>query len=211
MTAALHERRTAGAPAPEALEMSRCDDPLRAALDEVSARSSGGAPFLFAFAGSLLICAVLGFVLPLETAALILMFQGNVALPVALFLERRMGTRRMAKDNPLRPLSVQLALSQVLALPAAFLAYSYHPALVPAALAAIVGCHFLPYAWLQRTRAYAVLAVAVSIGAYALTMVLKRGAFSWVVLYMAALYVVFGAIVRARAARHVRAAGAVAP
>ena len=39
------------------------------------------------------------------------------------------------------------------------IANSYHPALVPAAFAAIGGGHFLPYAWLHRTRLYVALGV----------------------------------------------------
>ena len=45
------------------------------------------------------------------------MFQGGVALPLAFWLERRMGTGRMQADNPFRALSGQMAMSQALGLP----------------------------------------------------------------------------------------------
>ena len=51
-----------------------------------------------------------GFYLPPKTAALMLMFQGGVALPAAFLLERRLGWGPMAKENPLNALSVQLEL-----------------------------------------------------------------------------------------------------
>jgi Family of unknown function (DUF7010) len=180
------------------------------ARDEISASSAGGAPFLYAFAGSLIVCAILGLLLPLKTAALILLFQGNAALPIAFWLERRMGRGPMSNDNPLKSLSVLMAMSQVAALPAALIAYSRDPWLVPAALAAIGGGHFLPYAWLQRTRVYAVLGVAISVGALAITLVLRDAGFPWVLIYMAVLYVAGGIAVRSRARELSRAARAAA-
>jgi hypothetical protein len=191
----------------EGAAVAPSDAPWRGGIDdareEVSASSAGGAGFLFAFGLTIGICAWIGTWLPVQTAAIILLFQGNVALPLAFWLERRLAMGPMARSNPLRSLSIQLAVSQVLGLPAAFIAYSYHPSLVPAALAAIAGAHFVPYAWLQRTRAYVVLAVAVSIGSLALTLALKRGAFSWVCLWMSFCYIIAAFVVRAAAARHV--------
>lgn len=176
------------------------------ARNEVFASASGGAPFLLAFGTTLGACALLGVFLPVATAAIVLFFQGNVALPLAFWLEPRLTRARMSRSNPLRELSIQLAMSQVLALPAAFIAYSHHPALVPAALAAIAGAHFLPYAWLHRTRVYSVLAVAVSAGGFALTYVLRSGSFTWVCLFMSLAYFVAAAVLLRRS-RAVQPAG----
>lgn len=161
---------------------------IAAALDDVSASSAGGAPFLIAFALTLAVCGVLGMFLPVKTAALVVLFQGNVALPLAFLLERRLGTRRMGADHPLRPLSVQMAMSQIVALPVVVLVYLLEPAYVPAAMAAIGGGHFLPYAWLQRTRLYVALGAAVSVGALALALWLGRESFPAVLFYVSACY-----------------------
>jgi hypothetical protein len=161
---------------------------LDEARRDVSAASAGGAPFLICFGLTLLACAALSFVVPRSTAALLVIFQGAVALPASFLLERRMGHARMAPDNPLRPLSVQLAMSQVLALPAVILVYSLNPGGVPLVMAAIAGGHFLPYAWLQRTSVYVGLAVAVSGGALALQIGLGRVAFPYVLVWMTACY-----------------------
>lgn len=161
-----------------------------AALDEVSASSAGGAPFLIAFALTLAASGVAGLLLPLKVAAVVVLFQGNLALPLAFVLERRMAARSMAADHPLRPLSVQMAMSQIVALPVVLLIYFLEPAYVPAAMAAIGGGHFLPYAWLHRTRIYAVLGVAVSLGAFALAAWLGRGSFAPVLFYLSACYAV---------------------
>ncbi len=174
---------------------------LDRARDDVSASSAGGAPFLIAFGLTLSATAIASFFLPLRIAALVALFQGNLALPLAFWLERRMGRGPMAPGNPLKPLSVLMAMSQIVALPAVFYAYGLHPAYVPAALAAIGGGHFLPYAWLQRTQIYTVLGIAVALGAFAISIVLRRESFPWVLFYMAALYGVAAPMLAAHARR----------
>src|SRR5690606_37399813 len=113
---------------------------------DISAGSAGGAPFLIAYGATFFLTAVLALVLPPETAALVAMFQGGVALPAAFWLQRRLGLRPVAAHNPLQSLSAQLAVSQALALPALIAAYSLNPRTVPLVLAAVGGMHFLPYA-----------------------------------------------------------------
>jgi len=174
---------------------------LERARDQVSASSMGGAPFLISFGATLFITALLSFYLPVNQAALVAMFQGGVALPIAFWLERRMGSGPMSQDNPLRPLSVQLAMSQVVALPAVIVAYSLNPSTVPVVLAAIAGGHFLPYAWLQRTRVYVALAVAIAVGAFAIQIALGSGAFPFVLFYMSLLYWIAAPFLYRNAAR----------
>jgi hypothetical protein len=161
---------------------------LTHALDDVSRSSAGGAPFLIAYGATFVITGILSFFLPRPTAALIAMFQGGVALPVAFWLERRMGSGGMAADNPLRPLSVQLAMSQALALPALIVVYSLNPGGIPVVLASLGGVHFFPYAWLHRTRNYIILGSAVAIGGFLLQMFLGSAAFSFILLYVGAVY-----------------------
>lgn len=170
------------------------------AQDEVSASSAGGAPFLIAYGATLFVTGILYYFLPLETVALIAIFQGTVALPVAFWLERRLGWQKRTAENPLQSLSVQMAMSQVLALPATIIAYSLNPATVPAVLAAIGGGHFLPYAWLHRTRYYAIMAVAVSIGAFIIQLLLRADAFSYILFFMAIVYWITAPLVYRNAA-----------
>lgn len=63
------------------------------------------------------------------------------------------------------------------------------------------GAHFLPYAWLHRTRLYLALAVAVSLGAFALQLVLRSAAFPYILIYMAIVYWVLAPLVYRHAAR----------
>lgn len=161
---------------------------IAAALDDVTASSAGGAPFLIAFGFTLAASAVLALFLPVKVAALVVLFQGNLALPLAFLLERRLALRRISGDDPLRPLAVQMAMSQIVALPVVLLVYGLQPAYVPGAMAAIGGGHFLPYTWLHRTRIYTVLGVAVSVGAFAICLWLGPRSFAPVLFYMSACY-----------------------
>jgi hypothetical protein len=179
---------------------------LNKAFDEVSASSMGGAPFLIAYGATFFITAILSFFIPRPAAALIAMFQGGIALPLAFWLERKMGSRQMASDNLLRSLSIQMAMSQALGLPALILVYSLNPGGIPLALASLGGVHFLPYAWLHRTRIYVYFAVAVSIGAFAIQVWLAARAFSFILLYVAVVYWIATPLVYKHAARLVKGA-----
>jgi hypothetical protein len=181
--------------------MLKTSNDLNLAFTEVSRSSAGGAPFLIAYGGTFLITAVLSFFLPKPTVALIAMFQGGVALPLAFWLERKMGTGRMAADNPLRPLSVQMAMSQALGLPVLILVYSLNPAGIPLALASLGGVHFLPYAWLHRTRIYVAFAFIVSIGSFAIQLALGARGFSFILLFVALVYWITAPLVYRHAAR----------
>ena len=165
----------------------------------------GGAPFLIAYGATFFITAILSFFVSRPTAALIAMFQGGVALPAAFWLERKMGSKRMAADNPLRSLSVQLAMSQAVGLVVFILVYSLNPGGIPLALASLGGVHFLPYAWLHRTRIYIYFAIAVSMGAFALQVWLGSRAFSFILLYVAVVYWVTAPLVYRHAARLIKA------
>ena len=113
--------------------------------DEARTANRGGFSFLFVHGLTSLVAAVLTFVLPVGTAALIFMFQGLVAFPPSLLLERALGYRMVSRENTLQPLFIQVASIQLLALPAVIVAYSLNPLYTPVAFAAVGGAHFLPY------------------------------------------------------------------
>jgi hypothetical protein len=179
---------------------------LRQAFHEVSASSAGGAPFLITYGATFLITAVLSFFLPKPTTAIIAMFQGALALPAAFWLERRMGSLRLSQDNPLRVLSGQMAGSQALGLPVLILVYSLNPGGIPMALASLGGVHFLPYAWLHRTRLYIYFAAAVSVGAFVIQLLLGPAAFTYILLYVGVVYWIAAPLVYRNAARLVEEA-----
>ena len=177
---------------------------LDQARTEVSQSSAGGAPFLICFGASLLACAVASFYLSPQQAAMAVMFQGTVALPAALVLERKMAWGPRTKAYPLNALAAQLAMSPILAFPIVIAMFQLRPGGVALAMASIAGAHFLPYAWLQRTNVYVILAVAVSAGALILQVTLHANAFPYILIYMTACYWV-GAVLVYRAARRLTA------
>jgi hypothetical protein len=72
---------------------------------------------------------------------------------------------------------------------------------VPAVFAAIGGGHFLPYAWLHRTRLYIVLGVAISMGSLLLTAVVGTAAFPYVPLFWSACLWAAALVLRAELGR----------
>ncbi len=136
--------------------------------DEARTGNRGGFSFLFVHGVASIVAAVLTFVLPVGTAALLFMFQGVVAFPVSLALERALGYQMVGRENTLQPLFIQVASIQLLALPAVIVAYGLDPLYTPVAFAAVGGAHFLPYTWLQRTPIYGALAVVVAVSPYLL-------------------------------------------
>jgi hypothetical protein len=158
------------------------------ALNEVSLSSAGGSPFLISYGATFILVGILSFFLPRETSALLVMFQGTAALPLAFWLERRLGKSRMSSENPLRTLSGQLAVSQALAIPFLIVVYSINPAQIPVVMAGLGGVHFLPYGWLHRTRIYIVLGAVISLGAFALVLGLKTAAYEFILLFVGIAY-----------------------
>lgn len=167
---------------------------LDGARSTSSAASAQGAPWFFAFGITLTLSLVLTFFLPLNISMLIVMFQGGLAVPLAFALEARLGTGKLAKDHPLRSLSVQLAMVQIVALPAVIITYATNPALVPAVFAAIGGAHFLPYAWLHRSKVYLFVALVVSLGSWAIMMIGGAAAYQAVLVLWPLTYAVAGVL-----------------
>jgi hypothetical protein len=68
-------------------------------------------------------------------------------------------------------------------------------------LAVVGGGHFLPYTWLQRTRIYFALGVAISIGAFVLQATLRAAAFPYILLYVGVVYWITAPLVYRHAAK----------
>lgn len=86
------------------------------------------------------------------------------------------------------------------------IAYNLNPVTVPAVLAGFGGVHFVPYAWLHRTRAYLFLGAAVALGAFAILVFLQSAEFSITLPYVGVVYWIAAPLVYRNAADLVRAA-----
>lgn len=124
--------------------------------------------FLVAYGATWLVCAALWRRASARTAAYATLFQGMVALPVALGLTAlTAGADRPALEG-MDMLSVLLSAGQLLALPLVILLVAKRRyTQVPLAMAIVLVVHFAPYSWLYATPLYLVMGAAVSIGATA--------------------------------------------
>jgi hypothetical protein len=136
-------------------------------VERVEARTANGGGFSFLLIHGItwVGAGILSFVLPRDTAALVYLFQGLVAFPASLIVERVLGYRTLStNENSLVSLFVLVAVAQGFALPASIIVFNLDPRLVPVAFAATNGGHFLPYSWLHGTRAYIGLAIVAALG-----------------------------------------------
>ncbi|HKJ28094.1 MAG TPA: hypothetical protein VJ965_10675 [Anaerolineales bacterium] len=175
--------------------MKQSEYTFRQALNEVSASSSGGAPFLVCYGITFILTGILANMLPRETSALFVMFQGGVALPAAFWLERRLSKARMSPENPLTQLSMFLAVSQALAIPFLIVVYNIDPGQIPVVMAGLGGVHFLPYAWLHRTRIYVAVGVVIALGAFGLVLWLQTAAYANILFFVGVVYLIAAPLV----------------
>ena len=183
-------------------------DPLDAVRRNATLASRAGFTFLATFAIAWAAASGLSFVLPREVAPWAYLLLGIPAAPVAVLLERRLGYVAPPSPDPLFGLAMQLLATQLVAFPAVMIVWDAAPDFVPVAFAAIVGGHFLPYAWLYRTNLYVALGVAVGVGPYLLAAVFGANAALHYTGFLVAAILAAGAVAaHAHAKRAWEAAG----
>lgn len=122
-----------------------------------------GFAFLIANGAGWLIVGLLAFKWPEKRIATILLFLGLFTMPLAFGLRSILGLPDYNPENPLNQLGLLLAFSPAVAFPAIIISYFKFPAYLPCVMAAILGGHFLPYAWLYQTNIYLIIGIAVAI------------------------------------------------
>ena len=136
--------------------------------------SLAGFPFLLVFGIVWITGGLLSYVVPSAFAPWIYVAVGIPATPVAMLLEKRLGYVPAADPDPLLGLTMPLLFVQIVAFPAILIVWNASPVYVPVAFAAIVGAHFLPYAWVYRTQLYVALGIVVAVGPYLLAILTGR-------------------------------------
>lgn len=86
-------------------------------------------------------------------------------LPLAYALGKLFNTSWKIENNRLNDLGLWLNMAQLFYFPLLFVVISKDPKDLPMALGIITGAHFFPYAWFYQTKAYAVIAGLIAIGA----------------------------------------------
>lgn len=176
------------------------------ARHEAIVSAGAGFTFLLAFGVTWIAAAAVSFAVPTEVAAWVYLLQAFVGMPAAFGLQRALGYPRASPDNPLGPLAVQLVFIQPVAFPAFLLMLEIEPAFVPVAFAAVLGAHFLPFAWIHRTPVYVVLGIVVSAGAYGLAITLGARSLHYTGFFVGACLLIAAVRVRAHAAAVMNAA-----
>jgi hypothetical protein len=97
-----------------------------------------------------------------QPRALVLSFiLTGAVFPVGILLTRLAGGNLFAKSEAFGSLGGILAGIQIFYWPVIIVVYATATAWTPFAMVVLFGSHFLPYAWLYRSSAYAFLAIAI--------------------------------------------------
>lgn len=124
-----------------------------------------GAPFLFSYGVTWLICGILWKRMKSSQAAIATLFQGMFALPVALFISFQLGAlENRPQSEILNHLSILIAMSQLLVLPLLIAMYQKkHYTLIPFVFSGAGAVHFILYTWLYQTPSYIVMALLIAL------------------------------------------------
>lgn len=101
--------------------------------------------------------------LPERTALVFSFALTGMVFPVGALLTRLSGGDLFAKSPTLTALGLYLAAVQLFYWPVIVVIFLNAPTWTPFAMAILFGSHFLPYAWLYQSRAYALLTVLTTV------------------------------------------------
>ncbi|MDG5471293.1 hypothetical protein P6709_06000 [Jeotgalibacillus sp. ET6] len=134
-------------------------------LKELARTNVSGAPFLFAYGMTWLICGVAWTKSRASVAAIATLFQGMVALPVALFIMFMIGAFANRPDTgELDSLVIIIAMSQLLNLPLLIVMFHrHHYSLIPYVFSTAGAIHFVMYTWLYQTISYIIMPIIIVI------------------------------------------------
>ena len=111
---------------------------------------------------------------PTPQAVLLSFFFTGVVFPMGFMFTRLAGGDLFAKSPRLTSLGMLLAALQFFYWPIIILVWQLSPAWTPWTMAILFGSHFLPYAWLYRSRAYAFLTISVAVSLSALAIITQE-------------------------------------
>lgn len=138
---------------------------LSQTLTELATHNYNGAPFLGAYGLTWLVCAFVWRRFNMKTAAFVTLFQGMVALPIALGVSASLG---MFIDRPgteiITQLSILVSLSQLLVLPLLIVfTMKKNFTAVPLFFSLAGAIHFIPYAWLYQSPVYILMPIMLAV------------------------------------------------
>lgn len=110
---------------------------------------------------------------------------GGLMLPLAWLFSKWLRTAWNLPANPLQPLGLWLNVAQLAYFPILIFVYLRHTDHFVMVYVIITAAHFLPYAWFYNTLAFAIISIAVSVGAAWLGLVLSPQQTYLIALFMA--------------------------
>jgi hypothetical protein len=134
--------------------------------------------------------AILVRALPQRSALILSFFLTGAVFPVGALLTRLAGGDLFAKSPVLAPLGILLAAVQLFYWPVIVVVFRFAPEWTPFTMAVLFGSHFLPYAWLYRSRGYGFLAGAVALVLTAMVVVTREPLYTIAPLLAAGCYAI---------------------
>jgi uncharacterized protein DUF7010 len=158
--------------------------------DDIIRSARRGYPILISAAGFFVLMGALEPMLPARILGLAWIFGMMVIFPAGVILGRLVGARVMTTDNPLGTLGGLVAGTQAFFIPVFIVIYQFVPQYLPLAVGLLGGAHFLPYAWIYRSRAYVFVTVGTGMSALVIGTTLVSQAYLAVPLAMAAVFAI---------------------
>ena len=94
---------------------------------------------------------------------------------------------------------MQIVFVQIVAFPAILIVWDQKPDYMPAAFAAVVGAHFLPFQWIYRTKLYGILGVVVATGPFVLVILFSEMALHYTGFFVGGVLLIGAFLVRLHA------------
>lgn len=157
---------------------------------EIIKSAKRGYPILISAAAFFAFMAALGRVIPLHTLGLAWIFGMMVIFPAGVALGSLLNTRVITTGNPLGTLGGLVAGMQAFFIPVFIVIYQFVPQYLPLAVGLLGGAHFLPYAWIYRSRAYVFVTLGTCLSALVLGTAFVSLAYTVVPLGMAMVFAI---------------------
>lgn len=114
----------------------------------------------------------------------------SLLLPTALGLSKLLKTKWKIEENPLQPLGLWLNFAQLFYFPFLIFTLVKMPDYFIMTYAIITGAHLFPYAWLYKTKWYAIFAGVIAVGAFILALMLPKTQMYYIALITSLLLLV---------------------
>nr|WP_321523433.1 hypothetical protein [uncultured Macellibacteroides sp.] len=152
--------------------------------DELSLKARNGIDFTLSATLIWLLVAVI-WSLSIESyyKSVLVFMVSSLLLPTALGLSKLLKTKWKIEENPLQPLGLWLNFAQLFYFPFLIFTLVKMPDYFIMTYAIITGAHLFPYAWLYKTKWYAILAGVIAVGALILALILPSEQMFIVALY----------------------------